>query len=502
MLTIHTAAKLSDPQVLAGAMRLAAEGRKVVADLIALLLAVDARRLYAEEGYSSLFRFCVERLRLSEEEAYYRIAAARVAARFPVVLDRLREGRLTLTAVAVLRKHLTEANHAEILQGAEGRSKREVQGLVAAVAPRADVPTSLRKLSALETRVAGPAATIATEAERQPVAPLLAHPVSPQVSMPSSLGDLELFDHAPTGPAFGAAPAMPARAVDGNDAAVARENAFTTAPLSEPIGGAPDMSSPATIIPLAPVRYSLRVTIGEETYRKLRRAQNLLAHRVAAGDTAAVLDRALTLLVEQLERQKFGAQAARHVRSETRTAAHRHPVAGHRKERPSATHTEPDATTTGPPRTPVVATPDRAGLAAEAGERGPQPPASPVTGSLESGARHRSRYIPAAVRREVWLRDEGQCRYVSPTGRQCGATARLDTTTRFLLRREANRRRRTWSCDVPRTRARRPAAGWGRGHSVSGAPTLGAGAGWQQVPAVGAGLALVNTCRRSGSESG
>ena len=39
----------------------------------------------------------------------------------------------------------------------------------------------------------------------------------------------------------------------------------------------------------------------------------------------------------------------------------------------------------------------------------------------------RSRYIPAAVRREVWRRDQGCCSYVDPhSGRRCGSRYRLE----------------------------------------------------------------------------
>lgn len=35
------------------------------------------------------------------------------------------------------------------------------------------------------------------------------------------------------------------------------------------------------------------------------------------------------------------------------------------------------------------------------------------------GRAARSRHIPAAVKRKVWLRDHGQCAYLSPAGRRC-----------------------------------------------------------------------------------
>lgn len=58
---------------------------------------------------------------------------------------------------------------------------------------------------------------------------------------------------------------------------------------------------------LAPGRVRLHVTISETTYDKLRRAQDLLRHALPAGELEDVLDRAITLLVEDLERRRFGA---------------------------------------------------------------------------------------------------------------------------------------------------------------------------------------------------
>jgi 5-methylcytosine-specific restriction endonuclease McrA len=49
------------------------------------------------------------------------------------------------------------------------------------------------------------------------------------------------------------------------------------------------------------------VTIDEETQRKVERARDLLRHEIPDGDLAAIIDRALTLLVSKVERTKFGA---------------------------------------------------------------------------------------------------------------------------------------------------------------------------------------------------
>jgi hypothetical protein len=67
---------------------------------------------------------------------------------------------------------------------------------------------------------------------------------------------------------------------------------------------------PARVTPLAPDRYRLQVTLAGTTHEKFRRAQSLLRHAVPSGDAAEILDRALSLLIGQLERQRF-AKASR-----------------------------------------------------------------------------------------------------------------------------------------------------------------------------------------------
>ncbi len=118
---------LSDRDLLVELERAAALERHVTARLIALLMEVDTRRLYAGQGYSSLFTYCVQRLHLSEHAAYLRIEAARSARRFPTIVDRLADGSLHLTAVSLLGPHLTPANHVVLLDSATHKSKRDVE---------------------------------------------------------------------------------------------------------------------------------------------------------------------------------------------------------------------------------------------------------------------------------------------------------------------------------------------------------------------------------------
>jgi hypothetical protein len=238
---------LSDQQLLTEVRRLADDERQATARLIASLVELDARRLYLSEGCPSLFTYCTQVLRLTEPAAYGRIEAARAAQRFPVILERLADGSVSLTAVGLLARHLTAENHCEVLDSARHKSKREVEHLVARLAPRPDVPASVRKLPT---------------------------PKGPELPQPQ----------AADAPAGVDAPALLALDM-------------------------PPPQRPALVAPLAPERYQIKVTVGRETYEKLCRAKDLLRHTIPSGDPAAILDRALTLLVVDLEKRRLSATA-------------------------------------------------------------------------------------------------------------------------------------------------------------------------------------------------
>ena len=56
---------------------------------------------------------------------------------------------------------------------------------------------------------------------------------------------------------------------------------------------------------LSPGRYRLQLTIAGQTLDKLRLAQDMLGHALPSADYAAVLDRALTVLLTDLAKKKF-----------------------------------------------------------------------------------------------------------------------------------------------------------------------------------------------------
>ncbi len=137
---------LSDDALLARLAEVLRRGRRVEAELVWHLAEVDRRRLYLLEACPSMHVYAMSRLHLSEAEAYLRITVARLSRRFPVVLAMLADGRLHVSAVATLAPHLREENHEALLARAVHRSKREIEALVAEIAPQPDAPSLMRRL--------------------------------------------------------------------------------------------------------------------------------------------------------------------------------------------------------------------------------------------------------------------------------------------------------------------------------------------------------------------
>jgi hypothetical protein len=306
-------ATFSDRDLIAELHRLAHHERTATVNVIAALMELDARRLYLGEGCSSLFTYCTQVLHFSEHAAYGRIEAARVARRFPCIIDLLADGSVTLTAIGLLAAHLTLENHEALLATARHKSKRDVERIVATLRPLPAVPSSVRK-------VPMPTAVPDTSHAEDAVVP-----AASVLFGPTGSGNASCRPVPPHGPVESTNPSAPLQVANPRAAA-----------------------KPAIVAPLAPDRYKVQVTISRQAHDHLRRAQDLLRHVVPNGDPAAIVERALSLLVEDLERRKLA--ATKRPRSKVARVAH-------------------------------------------------------------------GRHVPAAVKREVWARDGGQCAFVGATGR-------------------------------------------------------------------------------------
>jgi len=264
------ASSLSDTDLLDRLAALAGKEREASVEVVAHLAELDTRAsLYAARSHGSLFTYCTEVLRLSEDAACNRISAARACRRFPVILDALASGALSLTSVRMLNPHLTPENHEAVLARASSRSRREIEALVAELAPRPDVSSSVRKL---------PAVTLPAPVPFSATAPLAIEVKATTVTAPGSA--------PPTSVPAAAPPTSPATAL--------------------PVAALPAARRPI-VETTSPERYRVQFTIGKESHDKLRRVQALLRREIPNGDPGAIFDRAIALLLERVEKEKLGA---------------------------------------------------------------------------------------------------------------------------------------------------------------------------------------------------
>lgn len=275
---------LSNEELLGEVSRLAMRERQATAALIRGLMEVDARRLYLAEGYSSLFTYCTQALHLSEHAALGRIEVARAARRLPALVRHLEDGSVTVTNARMLAPHMTEANCEELLASARHRSKREVEEIVARLRPQPDVSSAVRKLP---SRPIPPSGFRGLRFE---------NPAEPRASV--------AIPHARTDEARQPTDSPPV---------------------------APSVLARSVVAPLAPERYKIQFTASREMHEKLRYAQDLLRHVVPTGDVALVFDRALSALIEQLEKQKCAVASRPRERCGTAPGARHIPAAVRRE---------------------------------------------------------------------------------------------------------------------------------------------------------------------------
>jgi hypothetical protein len=142
---LESISALSDDEILRRLSELLKNSRRVESELVAHIGEVDERKLYARKA-SSMFTYATEVLNLSEHEAYLRIEVARASRQHPVLLEMLADGRLHLSGIALLARHLTTANRETLLKLAAFKTKRQIEELVAGLSPKPDVPATMRKL--------------------------------------------------------------------------------------------------------------------------------------------------------------------------------------------------------------------------------------------------------------------------------------------------------------------------------------------------------------------
>jgi hypothetical protein len=105
--------------------------RQELVVFLLLLGEMEHRDLHAREGATNLFMYLTRHLGLSEPSASKRLAAARMLRRHPEIADALRMGRMHLTGIYLLSRHLTEDNKQQLLARSEGATKRDIETMLA-----------------------------------------------------------------------------------------------------------------------------------------------------------------------------------------------------------------------------------------------------------------------------------------------------------------------------------------------------------------------------------
>ena len=233
-----------DPAIATEARQHSRQESGATAGLLACLAVFDERRSYADLGFSSMLEYCQRDLALSEDVAKKYLRASRIARERPVLFDMLADRRLSVSAVLILGPWLESDTNDDLIAAAVGRSREEIEWLIASRCPQPE-------MLSLEAD-----ACAATTSE-----------TSVQVTLEGAPG-----------------PACPS---------TAPESSSSLVPLPVPA---------ATLEPLSADHVALTVTMTRATREKIRRAQELLGHTVAPEAIADVLDRALDQLIVTLEK--------------------------------------------------------------------------------------------------------------------------------------------------------------------------------------------------------
>jgi len=142
---------LANSELIARLRSLAHEERQTTTRVLQHLGEIEKRMLHLDRGYPSLYEFCVKELGYSEGGAYRRISAMRLLRSLPEKTrqdteSKIESGKLTLSTVSSLQGFLrAEKKHSsklyssgqkmDLLTSLEGKSRREVESVLAGMQP-------------------------------------------------------------------------------------------------------------------------------------------------------------------------------------------------------------------------------------------------------------------------------------------------------------------------------------------------------------------------------
>jgi hypothetical protein len=368
------------------------------------------------------------------------------------LIELLEAGELNLTSIKLIGPHLTQANHLQVLDRVRGKSKREVEQLVAELAPQPDVAASLRRLpERSRRRRAAPAMSLAERLALGEL-PLVAATAAVSAS-PVAAASVESIAAALVSGSPAAASIYPTAADLSGTAA-----AHSAPPSASIFTFALTPSQRAATRPLSPGRFKLVLTLDQEQHDKLEQLRELLRHQIPDGDLAPIVNLAISELLERKRQQRFaqprsarkGQTAPRKQRDASR------PRQGLPDRDSPRTDAQPHGASQNGGAQLRDATLDRGGAQerdaplgrggtqerdatlgrggtqerdATLGRRGTQERDTGLDrgGPLKrDAARGRGRYIPREVVRAVFARDVGRCTFVGDNGQRCDARGFLE----------------------------------------------------------------------------
>jgi hypothetical protein len=155
---------ISDSELLSLTKRLASEERRIGIEVLHHLREIDARKLFASLGFSSLFVYCTTELGYSEGGAYRRIATMRLLRDVPEYESKLEEGAVSVATLSQVQSFLVQEKRQLgktystkekllLLAQVEGKSSQQTERLLATVSPQVARAEKARIISADETEI-------------------------------------------------------------------------------------------------------------------------------------------------------------------------------------------------------------------------------------------------------------------------------------------------------------------------------------------------------------
>ncbi len=386
-----TVSALSDDRLLERTKELSGIEHHLEVVVIDHLREIHRRRLYLRLGFSSLFDYAVRELGYSDAAAWRRIKAMRLCADVEGVRARLQDGSMTLNAAAQL-------------QHAFDRQER-------------------KKERAARSAPGGAGFGAASQSQNG--------------SAPSRPAE---WKPAPT-------PVLDAEArrelVEQASGKSSREVMQLLAEVDPELAASADR-----VRPLGGGRWELKAVIDDECRRGLERLKGLLSHvdphmtlgqlmgrlvregldrhdpaRPPRGRRAAPAKGAAQTSAPktQAASARGAASAAKQVAGVDRADPSAAKVSAQTPAHPGDEAADRPDTSAAKPAGDATSAPKTRRLGRPAAARA-QPAAPPRTRTSAAKTGVTGRAIPAAVKREVWRRDRGRCRYVDRTsGRRCGS---------------------------------------------------------------------------------